>query len=738
MKKLLKISITIVIAIILISSAVLFYFAFLSPDNVQLSMEKLDFTNTKNIEIVDLNGQAIPIKTTQKYLTEEDLPDHIKHAFVAIEDKRFYKHNGIDFYRILGAAKYNLQSGEFSQGGSTITQQLIKNTHLSGKKKISRKINEAKLAIQVEKVLTKDEILTSYLNAIYFGNGIYGLRQAVEIYYGCKVQDLSIAQSATLAALVKSPSKLSEKNNFQACQTRRNLVLKAMYSEGYIDNRQLETATNEDTLLQRFSGDATAQTYYNAALTQAKQILELTDLEIANNYTIKTYYNAASQKAAEDAIKADNTKTVSNSDAQKCVIVANNYSHGVEGVYANCNTNIINMRRQMASTAKPLAVFAPAIDKGLIAPLTSILDEEKSWANYNPKNLNETYHGWVNVRYALQHSLNIPSVKILEQIGLETSKEYLTRNGFDIANDEKLSLALGTTQQGVTFLQLVQGYMTLANKGIFGKISLIHSISDKNGNIVFTHNAMPRRVFQEDTAFVVTDMLCDVVNYGTGQGAKTNGVSIAGKTGTGGANGKDNSDALFVSYTTENTTLSWLGGDGDQMLPQKTGGGTAAKMANILYKQLYASSAPAKFKIADGVKKVNIDKDSYETNREILITQEKTNVISDYFLERSMPPIYYQKTAKHMLCAEVSNGKVVVWINNPINCAYRVYRISSGLEQQIGLLQSNSKLIDNSAPSGETGYLAVPIDTNFAKTNEVVVQIPERKFHGFWDWIKQI
>lgn len=734
MKKAVKIGI-LVISVFLIASTALLVFAFCVPATVELDMSKLDFTNAKGAEILDISDEPVPKPKTSKYISLDELPPHVKQAFVSMEDKRFYKHSGVDYTRIIGAAKHNLTEGNLSQGGSTITQQLIKNTHLSNEKKLQRKINEAKLARLLEKKLTKDEILLCYLNAIYFGNGAYGIKQAAALYFNCEVSQLTVAQAATLTAIVKAPSTLTAISNADELKKRKDLTLNLMHKEEYIDQRQLETSLNEDTTLGKHTTDTARQIYYHAAITQARQILGVPEKEISENYTISTYYKESSQKAAEAAISDDATLTANGTKAQKCAIVANNSTHGVEGLYAICGTNIMNMRRQMASTIKPLAVFAPSLDKGLIAPLTSILDEEKNWGDYHPKNSN--YKGWVSARYALQQSLNIPAIKILEQLGVSSAIEYMQRNGFDITENEKLSLALGSTEQGATLLQLLQGYMTLANNGMFGRVSLIRSISDKNGNVVYSHNLMPKRIFQEDTAFLMTDMLCDVVSNGTAKAAKIDGIAIAGKTGTGGAYGKNNNDAFFVSYTTENTALTWLGGDGENMLPQKIGGGTAAKMASTLYKHLYKKNRPLNFKIVEGVEKVKIKKSIYESDREIYISNEETDVITDYFLTRSMPQKMYRPQPNHSLSVSVSRKMVTIWIDNPEKCTYRIYRIVDGQEQQIGLLQNDGTFKDIHAPGGEVGYYAAPIDSNIPSTGIVIVTVPERKLFDHWfQWFR--
>ncbi len=556
--------------------------AFKAFASKNLNESLLNSYNT-TIEIYDKDGNLLENNTFIKsFVKVETLPDYVGNAFVAIEDKDFYKHKGISYKGIARAVINNIKSKSYSQGGSTISQQLIKNTHLSNEKTLKRKVDEALLTQQLEEKYSKQEILQAYLNAIYFGQGTFGIEKASQKYFSKPAEKLSLAEAATLAGIIKSPLNFSPISQKENCINRRNLVLKNMYQEKMITKKQFEEAKSSDLEVNLSNNDLGENNYNAVAIKQAATILGLCEQDIIiGGYKIYTNQDSYLQKVLEEEITKDNNT------CDKQAIIIENKSGKVLAYKGSSNYNLTNKKLQPGSILKPIAVYAPALEEKIITTSTPILDEKINIKGYSPKNYDNKYHGWVSVKQALSQSLNIPAVKILQYISIPRAKEYTNKFGINLEKDKGYSIALGGLKEGVEFVAMANSYTSFANKGKINKPTFISSIKNKYGRTIYKTFSEQKKVISEDNAYLMTDMLKESVKSGTAKKlsllSKNN---LASKTGTAG-NEQGNSDIWNISYTPKYTTAVWLGDIKNNSLPiSYTGGNQATSLASKIIKKL--------------------------------------------------------------------------------------------------------------------------------------------------------
>ena len=421
-----------------------------------LNTQKLTSLNN-GIKVYSASGGDNTMYNTNRSIVQiETLPNHVKDAFISIEDKRFYEHNGYDIMRIIKSLMVNFSNKSKSQGASTISQQLVKNALLSNEKTYSRKVEEIVLSIKMEKNFSKDEILEMYLNTIYFGSNAYGIENASNVYFNKSAKDLTLNEACVLAGLIKSPKHYSPKLNYENSLNRKNLVAKRMFEVGNItENQYLNVVSSPIEICEEKRED---NSYEQEAIFEACALLNLTERELINkNYQIITFKDDALQnevvKSNNDIISKAEENT--NSTLDSLSIVANNSGH-VLAYYENSNYNLHNIKRQPASILKPLAVYLPCFEHNILSPASHILDEEINFSGFSPKNADGIYHGYVSVRDALSNSLNVPAVKALDYLGVKKAKESLENLGINITNaDKNLSLALGAVKNGICLIELL-------------------------------------------------------------------------------------------------------------------------------------------------------------------------------------------------------------------------------------------------------------------------------------------
>lgn len=583
------------------------------------------------------------------WVSISELQPSTVYAFISAEDARFFEHEGVDVIRIAGAIVADIKAGSYVQGASTISQQLIKLSHLTSEKTISRKAEEAALAYEMERQYSKEDILEMYLNYVYFGGGYYGIEAAAEGYFGVHASDLTLDQSAMLAGILKSPSGYAPHINYAASINRRNNILRLMRDYGYItDDEKKQAAAKRPTILhdknEEYSG------YYTDAVTKsAAALMGITvDELIRGGYSIYSAMDSDIQHYCEEMFK--NGELFPAEDSEAAIVVLEPSTGMVVamvggrsytgGISFNRATDI---RRQPGSVIKPVIAYAPAFEYLNYTAADMILDEETTFADYTPSNYGNKYYGWVTVREAVTKSLNVPAVKTLSAVGVYRAKDFAKRCGIEFDDkDDSLALALGGFTYGVSPLQIAGAYSCFASGGIYNTPTLIKKITDRNGLTVYEYRQDSRRVMSEANAYILTSMLKSVVTEGTGHRLNTLDIPIAGKTGTVGlANG--NRDAWMAGYTPEYTAVVWQGYDSDRLglLPSSATGGTyPALMLYELFNHIYPDGRSGDFEKPESVKQYSIDAKTLKKQHKAVLANAMTpqsSRVTEYFTEETAP-----------------------------------------------------------------------------------------------------
>ena len=583
------------------------------------------------------------------WVSISELQPSTVYAFISAEDARFFEHEGVDVIRIAGAVVADIKAGSYVQGASTISQQLIKLSHLTSEKTISRKAEEAALAYEMERQYSKEDILEMYLNYVYFGGGYYGIEAAAEGYFGVHASDLTLDQSAMLAGILKSPSGYAPHINYAASINRRNNILRLMRDYGYItDDEKKQASARRPTILhdknEEYSG------YYTDAVTKsAAALMGITvDELIRGGYSIYSAMDSDIQHYCEEMFK--NGELFPAEDSEAAIVVLEPSTGMVVamvggrsytgGISFNRATDI---RRQPGSVIKPVIAYAPAFEYLNYTAADMILDEETTFADYTPSNYGNKYYGWVTVREAVTKSLNVPAVKTLSEVGVERAKDFAKRCGIEFDDkDDSLALALGGFTYGVSPLQIAGAYSCFASGGIYNTPTLIKKITDRNGLTVYEYRQDSRRVMSEANAYILTSMLKSVVTEGTGHRLNTLDIPIAGKTGTVGlANG--NRDAWMAGYTPEYTAVVWQGYDSDRLglLPSSATGGTyPALMLYELFNHIYPDGRSGDFERPESVKQYSIDAKTLKKQHKVVLANAMTpqsSRVTEYFTEETAP-----------------------------------------------------------------------------------------------------
>lgn len=583
------------------------------------------------------------------WVSISELQPSTVYAFISAEDARFFEHEGVDVIRIAGAIVADIKAGSYVQGASTISQQLIKLSHLTSEKTISRKAEEAALAYEMERQYSKEDILEMYLNYVYFGGGYYGIEAAAEGYFGVHASDLTLDQSAMLAGILKSPSGYAPHINYAASINRRNNILRLMRDYGYItDDEKKQASARRPTILhdknEEYSG------YYTDAVTKsAAALMGITvDELIRGGYSIYSAMDSDIQHYCEEMFK--NGELFPAEDSEAAIVVLEPSTGMVVamvggrsytgGISFNRATDI---RRQPGSVIKPVIAYAPAFEYLNYTAADMILDEETTFADYTPSNYGNKYYGWVTVREAVTKSLNVPAVKTLSAVGVYRAKDFAKRCGIEFDDkDDSLALALGGFTYGVSPLQIAGAYSCFASGGIYNTPTLIKKITDRNGLTVYEYRQDSRRVMSEANAYILTSMLKSVVTEGTGHRLNTLDIPIAGKTGTVGlANG--NRDAWMAGYTPEYTAVVWQGYDSDRLglLPSSATGGTyPALMLYELFNHIYPDGRSGDFEKPESVKQYSIDAKTLKKQHKVVLANTMTpqsSRVTEYFTEETAP-----------------------------------------------------------------------------------------------------
>lgn len=701
MKKVLKIFLILGSIFLVILLALAFFVAITivqTTDTVSLDIAKLNSYNSQ-IKIFDNNDDELVTTSISgtKTINLEELPDFVPEAFISIEDKKFYTHNGINLKRIVKAGINNILSGYAKEGASTITQQLIKNTHLSSEKTFTRKIQEAYLSTQLEQKYEKDEILETYLNVIYFGNGAYGIESAAQNYFGHSAKELTLPESATLAGLIKSPKTYSPRFNPENSLTRRNLVLKNMQYDGYITNDEYNDAISAP--LNVIESKDSQDTFNKIVLEEAMKILNLSERDVSTmGFKIHTYINIDLQNEI-----AQNLKALDN--IENAIVIIDNSNNSVITYIGNAE-----QKRQVGSTIKPLLCYAPAFENGTLSPITPILDEEINYNGYSPKNANNKYLGWVSARTALSKSLNVPAVKVLEYNGVDKSLAIAKKFGLNFdSEDNHLAIALGATKYGESLQTMTNAYSVFAKSGNFGKLNFIKRIETGAGSTIYEAAPNTQRIIGDDTAFLINDILKDTVTNGTAKRLSGLNIPLSAKTGTVGVSvDNTNTDAWCISYSPQFTVGAWYGNttnSAQNNLSSTQNGGTIASDAcKTSWEKLKRHFSINKdFTPPKSVEKFNIDALALE-NKKIELANESTPemfVLSDWFAKKYAPTTYSQifdNITAPTLQMTVKDDEITLLWEGLSYQNYDLYQISNGKTTVLSTFEGKNDTMKFSLP----------------------------------------
>lgn len=567
------------------------------------------------------------------FIALNELPVYVKNAFIAVEDKRFYSHGGVDYYALLRAAKSNILKGKAAEGGSTISQQLIKNTHLSSEKTIKRKLCEIKLALALEKKYTKDRILEFYLNSIYFGNGAYGIENAAKTYFSKSAKDLTLSEAAALAATVKSPANYSpaSSNNF----SRKNLVLSLMLKQNLISEQEYSSESKKSAELNTPENIS----YFSYAENELFSRFKISPYE-KNTIHVYTYFDKNAQAALNGISECE-------SYDKSAYIISK--TGGVKAVYFDSG----DKKRMPASAIKPLLVYAPATELKIISPATKINDEKTDFSGYSPKNYGDKYYGWTAAEDCLSKSLNVPAVKILESVTPNKAKQFTDKLQIPI-NENGLSIALGVFDDGCTLSALSAAYTVFCSGGTFYPAHFIKSAAIGRLSIQ-SDKINPVQVFSEGTAELITDMLKKCAKTGTAKALSGKKFQVAAKTGTNGT-AKGNTDVYSVCYTSQDVISLRISAESASLLPNDFTGARAASFLGDVMDEYYKDNPPEDFKKSAQVKRVRLCKFAYDDLKLLLAPdgQPERYTFESSFLASNVP----SKISDYYLSPKIKDVKI--------------------------------------------------------------------------------
>ncbi|WP_228275836.1 transglycosylase domain-containing protein [Gracilibacillus oryzae] len=583
--------------------------------------------NAKSSVIYDMNGEEVATISGKEHrlpVKIEDVPQMVQNAFLAVEDARFREHMGIDIMRIGGAVLANIKEGWGAEGGSTITQQVVKNTYLSPDKTLKRKAQEAYLAIKMEEEYTKDEILEIYLNKIYFGHGAYGIGAAAEVYFNKEVKDLTVEEAALLAGLPQRPSGYDPFNYPENAKQRRDIVLSLMEKHNFIPQEKKEQAQSI-SIKDSLHNEEKKQSYqyfidYVVEELIAKDIPE--DEIFTGGLKIYTTLDPHAQTYTEKVMTGTDSIPFPDNKFKAGVVLLDTKSGAIRAIGGNRDPKAqdvkrgfnyaTHIQRQPGSTIKPILAYGPAIEYRQQSTYHQIKDEEIEVDGKTFKNYDDEFHGMMSMREALIESYNIPAIKTFLETDSDQALEFSSKLGINLEHAYP-AYAIGGfgDEDGVSPLDMAGAYAAFGNQGTYHEPYTVTKIEYPNGeSIEFESEAV--KAMEAHTAYMITDMLVDVVQVGTGRLANIEGLPLAGKTGT--TNPPEgieegSTDSWFVGYTTEYTAAVWSGYPStstEQYVKKED-----ARIARLLFKEIMAEVSKdvetEPFTKPSTVKKVEID-----------------------------------------------------------------------------------------------------------------------------------
>jgi penicillin-binding protein 1A len=541
------------------------------PDTANL----LSYEPGKDVTLLDIKGRAIARRgLTQGALVNVDaLPAYVGNAFIAVEDRRFRSHFGIDLLALARAISIDWRAGALVQGGSTLTQQLAKNLFLKPDRTFKRKIDEAVLAITLERRYSKDEILSLYLNHVYFGGGVYGIEAAAERFFGKAAAQLSLTEAAMLAGSVKAPSRFNPAADPDAAMARASLVLDLMQANGFIDERTRLAAISTRPTLARLTATPGAGYFVDYAYSLVPQFAGRAKERLIVETTFDLDLQTVAERAVEDGLAKDGAKLAAGQGA----LVAMTQDGQVRALVGGRSYDesgfdrATDAMRQPGSAFKPF-VYLAALEHGH-RPTDEVFDGPVTIGKWQPDNYEGAYEGSITLTHAFAHSSNSAAVQLTREVGPEAVARVARRLGLGSELNAVPSLALGTSE--VTPLELTGGYAAFANGGTGVIPYVIVRVRTETGKVIYRRqgSGLARVMSQTDNANM-TAMMLETVKTGTGKQAALLDRPIAGKTGT----SQDYRDAWFVGFSADYVCGVWIGNDSGAPMNKATGGGLPARI----------------------------------------------------------------------------------------------------------------------------------------------------------------
>lgn len=542
--------------------------------------KKSNFERKRNVVVLANDGQTVVAnygESSGNRVSVKELPPYVGNAVMAIEDRRFYYHFGVDPWGLARAAFINFKEGHVVQGGSTITQQLAKNLFLKPERTLKRKIQEAILAVWLEMRYSKEEILTAYLNRVYFGAGAYGIDAASHVYFDKEADQLTLEEAAMLAGLLKAPSRLSPDNNPDAAIKRMNMVLTAMEESGFLNEKEEAEKGSKPTPPRKpinLRGTRDGSRYFaDWVVDRANELIGLSGADLTIVSTLDSRLQNRTQAAVESGI--NNFFKDAKKQPQAAVVVLDR-DGAVRAMVGGRNyrdsqfNRATQAMRQPGSSFKPF-VYLAAMEMGW-KPGDLVADEPVNLGGYMPANHDGTYHGPVPLTQALALSLNVATVNLAAQVGVNSIIDVAQRAGISSEMVQNYSLALGTSE--VTPLEITAAYATIANYGIQTRPYGILSIRDGSDEMIYKHESVEfPPVLDGDACKRVIAMMQQVVTAGTG-GRAYPGFTVAGKTGT----SQDYRDTWFIGFSGAAVASVWVGFDDNTSMKRQYGGNAPAEI----------------------------------------------------------------------------------------------------------------------------------------------------------------
>ena len=694
--------------------------------------DKLNFGEASIIYDSEGNeiARLIDVNDNREIAEFSEIPQTVLDAFVATEDRRFYEHSGLDFISIGRAVVKDIIARSAVEGGSTITQQLAKNVFLSADKTIFRKATEASIAVALENQMSKEQILTMYLNRIYYGKGVHGIKAAAEYYFDTELEDLELWQAATLAAMPKAPNRYNPISNPEASFERRAVVLQLMYDQDYITEQQMNEAKTVE-YVQPDHADKYSNSKYTAfidyVVEEAIEKTGLSEEELrVGGFEIYTTINTTAQDVmdAEFANAENFEESVDEQLAQGSMIIIDHNTGEIKAMsggrdYVKKGWNRVTKKRQPGSSYKPLISYGPALESGDYTPSSTLNIDKTCFGNYCPQDK------WgataVSMKQALQDSRNLAAVWLLNEVGFKKADEFATKLGVGLSDTEyNLSSALGGLERGFSPLEMATAYSVIANDGLSVDPHTIRSIEGK-----YEYKApKAERLMKESTAAYLTQMLQAVVESGTAKRAQID-RPVAGKTGTtqhGIPNykGSENRDAWFVGYTAEWTAAVWMGYDNtdkDHLL--KKGSSQAATLFAKIMKPALASIPKQNFTPVE--EEVEVKPElvmgplSYTYDEEI--GKVTLNWSIEYEGDVTFEVFRMEQNSGNFTHFNETEGTLVTEDMSVFpGYNYQYYVVAHDLENGISSEPSNTVSID--VPEGEFSIPEVPMDGDDDSENE--------------------